>query len=130
MTIFVSQRANNDPAPVVAPDGFTRGGMENWPGEGVELDPRPWFTQTRDTHPWLIKIGAWRGSRVSHAVPDAEWHPRHRDFDPPVNSMLAEFRQSDRPASWWLGLGAEGLRFTPDEVDHARRVLTKLVALA
>ena len=77
--------------------------------------------------------------------PESEWLPRREQFDTPVNPILAAFRgrldyqravnpvSTSRLAEVWLSNvpwygGVPGA--TPEQIDHAHRVLTRLAALA
>lgn len=138
--MFLSQRPNNDPQQwehrVTGkrfPDTYEAGTEAGL----CDDNPRPEFTQTRDPKPWDL-FGVRFAIRP--ITPGAVWIPRHEEFDTPVNTILAEFRHN-LTVSPSLGLGlAEGyLRWseagsgeptwTAEERDHARRVLSKLVAV-
>lgn len=140
--MFLSQRPNNDPQQwqhrVTGkrfPDPYEAGTEAGL----CDDNPRPEFTQTRDPLPWIDARGIrWADSRVTNVT----WSPRHEEFDTPVNRVLAAFRShywSFRPenAEAWLkdmnegdGYGFDAtLSATDAEVEHARRVLSKLTAV-
>lgn len=103
-------------------------------------DPHPAFTQTRDPKPLLDPEESGRysvmpGMHPSIAVRNGLiWAPRHEEFDTPVNPILAAFRSRNYPIPYWvhrlkLGHAPAGVEATPQQIDHARRVLSKLVAV-
>lgn len=150
MTIFKSRQVNLDPAPWRAIKGGVRtsGSMvEGLTRIGVEvvLDPRPEFEPTRDPEPYLIL-----GERSATPADFALFAPRREQFDTPVNPILVAMRDDyqqyvgtpgavDR-VFWesWLerlprvkshGVIASahgGFVATAEQIDHARRVLTRL----
>lgn len=149
--IFVSQRANDDPEPWVSHHGR----HEDPDPAGWDFDvefsfqPRPEFTQTRDEWPWQNEDGERQA--LHNRLLGYEWSPRHDEFDPPVNTVLQAYRKFSHrlgAVDLWLAahdaLEAFGGYVTWDdpehafhvltkahsaEVQHARRVLTKLAAL-
>lgn len=144
--MFLSQRPNNDPKPFEIPntyDALTGEGNVRLSkkADGAVLAPRPEFTQTRDPHPYVGPNGATR-----HAFPGwlgsdrLVWSPRHEEFDTPVNAILAAFRIArhggisvQEQASGWLAVLK--VRFaeddaTPEQFDHARRVLHLLAVIS
>lgn len=152
MTIFKSRQVNLDPWPFVNPaDGsrwYAEGGV-CWPETGTEAglvhewsstlvyDPRPEFEPTRDPEPWVdpLNRNRWGLGYKERFV----WAPRRKQFDTPVNRVLAQFRNNlpyygeslAESAEWWvsdLAHCTEG--FTPDEIEHARKVLTRLAGAA
>lgn len=151
MTIFKSRQVNLDPEPwrVDFVDGTSERNPTMTPPATI-FDPRPEFEPTRDSEPWLDPITKGDGEReVRWATVDQsqrswyEWAPRREQFDTPVNPILAAFRAQDIDTAddflWEVnrldGLRLEaqaaqryyhGPRWTPAEIDHARRVLTRL----
>lgn len=132
MTIFKSRQVNLDPEPWVAEFGTDRYILPDDTSKATVYDPRPEFEPTRDPWPYTHTGGS------RHAFPgtlDGErlvWAPRREQFDTPVNRVLGEFRECDGdPVAWllWLDqtpISQMGVDPTPEEVDHARRVLTRL----
>lgn len=136
--IFKSRQVNLDPEPYTY-DGFraTRAVAESqarW--SAVEHVPRPEFEPTRDPKPY-----EWNGYRYTpeqrNTFPGqpCNWSPRREQFDTPVNPILVAFRrdQSEEGGqrhvlSWaeWLEYPTTLNRYTPEQIDHARRVLTRL----
>lgn len=154
MTIFKSRQVNTDPAPWRNPnDGERRSHGVKWVSGPDVLDPRPEFNVTRDPRPWdasrsrpssLGQIREWRRF-ASHA--EAERWGQVVEFDPrpefahPVNRILVALRKWEIPAELAIQtLNGYSLAYdhiddwcdeweflvTPDEIDHARRVLTRL----
>ena len=151
MTIFKSKQVNTDPAPWR--DGMTgrrfasiaQADAEIHDISELEFDPRPEFNVTRDKRPWdasrsrpssLGQIREWRRF-ASRAEGEGwgqivEFDPRP-EYDHPVNRILVAFREDVKQpgesllatAEWYL-LDLPQSRNTPDEIDHARRVLTRL----
>lgn len=129
MAIFTSRSPESyDPEPW----------LDHWGGRVAEpfkgalalvYDPRPEFEPTRDAEPWLAPDGTrWQ----EKCITDEEWAPRDRNR----NRILIAFR-SDRdhiemqrtPIEWLADeLEIVGAPFyTPAEVEHARKVLSRLV---
>lgn len=155
--ILKSRQANLDPEPYVDQHGIYRSPDGDPAGHDFDArfhyDPRPEFEPTRDKHPWAVSTLAeddlpdFRITSLEalEAMPHfekfdflVEWAPRREQFDTPVNSVLAWFREnfSGHPnirggAQMWLESmsrndWAYGDDHTPDEIDHARKVLTRL----
>lgn len=137
LMIFKSRQINNDPQPWACHTHLGR-----WAGQcdhaGSIHSPRPEFDVTRDPEPWIIDTGylvirsAFEPREDDPLVVYAEWSPRRDQFDTPVNLILVEFRASQHSAQWWLATLAhepESYRWTPAQIDHARRVLTRLAAV-
>lgn len=143
--IFLSQRPNNDPRPMVRLYDDRRHSVDDLNGwshscfeEECPLDPRPEFTQTRDPEPWITRQSYTHTDRYRYAENVngvLEWLPRHEEFDTPVNGVLDLFRRqrtrlipTRAHAEGFLSgidrLLSEG--FTVAEVSHARRVLRRL----
>ena len=153
--IFKSKQVNTDQKPYRNEDSTERltaqeAEQDRETGWEVTHDPRPEFNVTRDKRPWdvsrsrpssLGQIREWRRF-ASRAEGEGwgqivEFDPRP-EFDHPVNRILVAFRQGRFASldwflheychdtdSWvWDGTNAENP--TPDEIDHARRVLTRL----
>ena len=149
MTIFKSKQVNTDPAPWR--DGMTgrrfasiaQADAEIHDISELEFDPRPEFNVTRDKRPWdasrsrpssLGQIREWR--RFASRAEGEGWG-QIVEFDPrpecdhPVNRILAAFRESRDSRFYDAQHALEEIELglvvaTPDEIDHARRVLTRL----
>jgi hypothetical protein len=144
VTAFVSQRPNTDPEPYLYPDGHRNSVGGAWAGQWPKLAPRPEYTQTRDKEPWVTNQGV-RSEFPIHGR--SKWDPRHDEFDPPVNPIIAAYRSEPDFDLWDIGFamfttyGGEksweqpGHYFhcfvvaSPTEIDLARRVLSKLGAV-
>jgi len=156
MTIFISQRPNNDPAPYVVTltkrtpfsNPMSTGSMDEFVREESRVrDPRPEFDHTRDPEPVVDSRTGIRhvgGNCYFGERPTCQWAPRHEQFDVPVNRVLAAYREyvgnfgdDDRSEAErrleelstldWSSIPA--FEPTPEELDHARRVLAKLVGV-
>jgi len=90
---------------------------------------------TRDPELWRDAIGLRHPRRMGF---EYEWFEPRPGYDHPVNRILVAFRQG-RFASldWflheychdtdsWVWDGTDAENPTPEEIDHARRVLTRL----
>ena len=139
--IFKSQQVNLDPEPYLREGG--RRFRLNWQSAGLILAPRPEFEPTRDPYPWLDKQTRNRysapGKRLSSNKPWV-YAPRREQFDTPVNPLLARLRVihgrkgfdyrtfleslTGVDAWQWLDFASAA------QVDHAVRVITRLVARA
>lgn len=142
--MFLSQRPNNDPAPFHKKDNGIRSDTNVHSYGRWEFDPRPEFTQTRDPFPWLLPDGSRHNkSSANYLVPEVDcyamgavgeipgvrWAPRHEEFDTPVNAILSDYRsyhKGPESAVRWLR-DREWIDYPAE--DHARRVLSKLVAV-
>lgn len=135
--IFKSKQVNTDPEPYVA--NGNRYPVERHRAFGVaKFDPRPEFNVTRDQAPWR-EPGRHGGRYAEKFGNDDIWNPRP-EFDHPVNRILVEFRQGRfasldwflheycHDTDFWVWDGTDAENPTPDEIDHARRVLTRLAA--
>lgn len=152
--IFLSRRPNLDPEPWTCEHGarFTDhdSAYDHSPGDdpecGAILDPRPEQELTRDPLPFANRIPGNRYPDIDSAAyltgqrtPGDlySWAPRRDEYDTPVNRVLALWREATdgdmRGWGVWLALaGADMLRdgdTTPAEIDHARKVLTRLANL-
>ena len=140
MTIFKSRQVNLDPEPWVA-----WGVRYPKKAGSAYYDPRPEFEPTRDLYPWSSADGPARYGSAPYPHATWFWNPRRDEFDTPVNPILAAFRgrldyqravnpvSTSRLAEVWLSNvprygGVPGA--TPEQIDHAHRVLTRLAALA
>jgi hypothetical protein len=93
---------------------------------GIYFDPRPECIPSR-----------WRTEVTSDGY-GPNGYPRVRIPRPPVNPILVEYREDSYPElhrypAVWLAdlIEQRGPRaFTPEQIDHARKVLTRLAALA
>lgn len=132
--MFVSQIPNSDPEPYYVEDDYGhRIHVDGWFAldDTATFDPRPEFDHTRDPEPW-----AFQGVRASvRPSGDWRWAPRREQFDVPVNRVLEAFRgiEADEPgsAAYYLDSMRQNAPlfhrdFTTEEIDHARRVLSKL----
>lgn len=144
MTIFKSRQVNLDPEPWVDAETGKRLDVGDTLTAILEdretIDsPRPEFEPTRDSEPWVNTFG--NRVRSPGRTDDGEfiWAPRREQFDTPVNRVLVDFRaqwdtcvtareRRDVAFAWKrdTGTGWNPLGATPDEIDHARRVLTRL----
>ena len=126
--IFKSQQVNFDPLPWVNPnDGARRAHQVKWISGPDVFDPRPGFESTRDPHPWL-GLSAGRMTRYSHnddQDPRIEWAPRREQFDTPVNRVLVDARKIGWRDPKTLDEFFD-TSWTPEEIEHARKVLTRL----
>lgn len=149
--------AKHDLEPYVTANG-TRLSAENYdrlpqPGGAATytLHPRVECIPSRDYEPWL---NPRNGDRAHIRRDGWTWAPRPEYARPPVNRILAAFREYRAIAVWdrtsdtamdWRDydkaaprLEAKSFRLywgvrknaTPAEVDHARKVFTRLAALA
>ena len=151
MTILKSHRVNLDNTPWVGPTGERYATREQIKGRS-HYDPRPEFEPTRDPYPWVVSTlnaGGLPDFRVVslEAAREAmsyfekfdflvEWAPRREQFDTPVNRILADVRyeRSGEPdlglyyARWEQSIGDPAARryWKSHEIEHARRVLTRL----
>lgn len=141
--MFISQRPNLDPTPWENMGGHRVGpkaaAVMHLPIPGWTKNPRPEFEPTRDPEPWRSKNHVIRYTQAQHdSMLYSEvlrWAPRREQFDTPVNPILVAFRADDSFAQTWLDdldLGSGDAFWclpTPTEIDHARKVLTRLAAL-
>lgn len=126
-------------------------------GGVADLKPRPEFEPTRDPFPWLDPEEGQRysldqesnlftheeGDYDLDAWPFVQWAPRREQFDAPVNRVLVDFRKhweplapapGPREAQIYLevtdldGGKKQPLYWSTKEIDHARRVLTRLAS--
>lgn len=144
--IFKSHQVNSDPEPWVCEFGCNH---VTDPGDG-RYQPRPEFEPTRDPQPWRCGaiIGATREEVAAEFWPGApvEYAPDRERFDTPVNPILVEVRLNSLTPEYdgWTPAVAASyyleevlpdeehnrLRgWTPEHVDHARRVLTRLIRM-
>lgn len=143
-TIFKSRQVNTDPRPYRNEDSAERltaqeAEQDRETGWEVTRDPRPEFNVTRDPEPWR-EPGRHGGRYAEKFGNDDIFDPRP-EFDHPVNRILAGVRDdmagstdlngdAKATAEYWLSFSddwdKDGLTATPDEIDHARRVLTRL----
>ena len=146
--IFKSKQVNTDQKPYR--DGMTgrrfasiaQADAEIHDISELEFDHRPEFNVTRDPEPYRNEDSAERLT-AQEAEQDratgweVTFDPRP-EYDHPVNRVLVAFRQG-RFASldWflheychdtdsWVWDGTDAENPTPEEIDHARRVLTRL----
>lgn len=153
--IFKSQQVSLDPEPRVNLDerGHEKPGTRHARYRDCSAlcvdSPRPEFEPTRDPYPWEIVVTATGTVRERIADPSwvtfwdaktevCEWAPRRSQFDTPVNRVLVLFRKQLSPVvplnlhihgflNGITRLASEG--FTIAEIDHARKVLTRLATL-
>lgn len=154
--IFKSKQVNTDPLGHVHIRGEFRSDRatpttrpDHRPEFNVTRDPEPWavvLTKGHNGHwrEWRGIADDWDDALVRAELANPGWvaHtggfiPRP-EYDHPVNRVLVAFRQG-RFASldWflheychdtdsWLWDGTDAENPTPEEIDHARRVLTRL----
>lgn len=150
--IFTSKRPEDfDPEPWRHPESEGRSPF-NVHDRWVYV-PRPHFQPTRDPEPWHQ---SWPGLRCSSAPQEGwGWEPRP-EFTTPSNPILIEVRSAasslwdsspTTEAELWLNAiddtnhpsgiraFAQGdrdfvLACTPEQIEHARKVLTRLVVLS
>lgn len=154
---FVSHRPNRDPEPWVDPEHpSARFANDAHRGKVDVFDPRPEYTQTRDPEPWVATLTGDDGDGNAfeyevrsedptgeigwRAMLTWEWHPRHDEFDPPINRLLAAFRADPRSsgdparlAPYWLNSARDmgiAMGESPTDIARARRILTLLAVLA
>ena len=152
--IFKSRQVNPDPKPYRRVNGpeYTPGQMPRRSHVVRERyvwthDPRPEFEPTRDPMPYTRPDGS---GRYAHPGTWCGQHlvlsPRREQFDTPVNPLLTELRGDvERFSSLaaavsdlldWLerypkegpveGLDGKEIVLTKENIDHARKVLTRL----
>ena len=150
--IFKSQQVNLDPEPwvgirplrhrVAAPPK-----RETY--DTYHFDPRPELAPTRDPFPYAYvhpngNLGARMQDPDGLTDKEWEWAPRREQFDTPVNRVLVTFRSAVRLAArahgergleyaveeylWLIEQSGYDKYYTPDEIDHARKVLTRLAS--
>lgn len=148
MTIFKSRQVNFDKTPWAGPEGrrtsFVNPASDAAQSGGWRFDPRPEFEPTCDPWPHLDGLGNRHREAVVSADPYycTRWAPRREQFDTPVNRVLVDVR-AERDgltnsvalvtyySAWEQSIGdptALGY-WTADEIEHARKVLTRLAAL-
>lgn len=148
--IFKSRQVNLDPLAEMChcgTDVADHSPLDNHSPVGVQ---RPEFEPTRDPKPWK---NVYNGRRLPNTESLARlwrngkgnrthwvWAPRREQFDTPLNRVLVDMRgyRSERltmknPKGWARVLSAFEVaaqdnpwQATPDEIDHARRVLVRL----
>jgi len=142
VTIFKSQQVNLDPEPWIHPDSYNRYAEAS--PEDFLRSPRPEFEPTRDPHPYASALGARYAYPGTLGSERLVWAPRREQFDTPVNPLLAEFRLlwagqtdmqdmaaemvynlTDHDYLWEMQRDTD---YTPDQVNHAVKVLERLAA--
>lgn len=114
-----------------------------WP---VVFAPRVECIPSRDPRPWHGMTGHGHWYRSAHRVQGQTFDPRPEYARPPVNRVLAQLRENavlnETPVEdvdIWSALedtagdpesAAAYCGVTVAEIDHARKVLTRLAALA
>lgn len=90
------------------------------------FDPRPECIPSRDPFPFIRRDGQRRPARQ---WPDDRFDPNPEFARPPVNLILAAFR--DDPTLWFASVRDIGFAMgcTPDQIDFASKVLTRLAKL-
>lgn len=151
MSAFLSRRPNLDPEPWLGVGRIGNGKRRAEYALGYEHRPRPEFEPTRDPAPWaMLQVEPIYGTSPEIVMRDAtaesmspdenrdewiEWRPRREQYDTPVNRVLADIRAivahynpPNRLGIYWGWLHDPEVdeADTPDEIDHARRVLTRL----
>lgn len=111
-------------------------------------DPEPWVVTLTAVRRYNGKWRVWRGTaqdwddaceRAEAANPGwtthTAGHVLRPKFNTPVNRILVEFRYSVRLGASLASMvqvflnGHGGVDATPAEIEHARKVLTRLAAL-
>lgn len=143
MSVYKSRQVNLDPEPWVWADGGRA--ANNLDVEVAIWAPRPEFEPTRDPEPWACQ-GMHGGVQCTKRAAEPwmldragrVWAPRREQFDTPVNRVLVHFRQMHgfrtdaflvQAATAWCASPDDMVKagaYTPDEIDHARKVLTRL----
>jgi len=139
MTIFTSRTAESyDPEPWKAPDD------SRWSGRAITdgvYDPRPEFEPTHDPEPWAThgENNKWRSTtEEAHRILSdpafyrprfhTEWAPRDRNRNRILIDVRAYLSAGNDIRGWDMDVLPIAWRdATPAEVDHARKVLTRLV---
>lgn len=144
MTIFTSRTPESyDPYPYRNTADGSR-----WPDNGgdpilLPHDPRPEFEPTRDPEPWAThgENNSWRSTtEEAHRIlgDPAFYHPRfHTEWAPRDrnrNRILIELRAlganlaglTDTTVAYTIAAMQMYVEATPAEVEHARKVLTRL----
>lgn len=154
MTIFKSRQVNLDPKPyeLLGVRYESENGVNaHAASQPRRFDPRPEFEPTRDPEPWIEAIPLMYGGHDLTRYPrrgdsryEWRWAPRREQFDTPVNPILAEFRAGwpedrlddddtlgDYAWRWFDSISQPEARdyYTPEQIEHARKVLTRLAAL-
>lgn len=136
--LFKSRQVNLDPEPWITFDGI-RVAADIM---GTKYDPRNEFEPTRDPHPWTCKNPAADCRASIRNAHENEWAPRRDEFDTPVNPVLDHFRNmhghkiggplASAAAAWRTSLRDMQIvgAYTEPQVTHARKVLSRLAALA
>jgi len=145
--VFKSKQVNTDPKPWVHHyDSTDRSSSDDLPGGLRDYKPRPEFNVTRDSEPWALRQANGTDIRMARRedfmpiTVGIRFDPRP-EHDHPVNRILSGIREDvansadlghdvRATAEYWLSFSddwdKDGLTATPDEIDHARRVLTRL----
>jgi hypothetical protein len=95
-------------------------GTQALQGRTVNHDPKPYSTAANTPE-----------RRAATATDDGiEWYDPRPEFDVVDNPILAAFRKyypKDRPEDWVWGIdNGHNDPATPEQIDHARRVLERL----
>jgi hypothetical protein len=138
VTIYKSRQINTDPVPMVSGNPPTHHPRYADCSPSCKFDPRPEFNATRDPLPVRNIHSKRPGDRKAAGWPLGavhEWAPRP-EFDNPVNPILVQLRGEHAIAGYGLADRARSMLsdldrdwradFTAEQIDHARRVLTRL----
>jgi hypothetical protein len=154
MAIFKSRQVNLDPEPYFIQEKGKYYSKEALLADESEvmwniaiLQPRPEFEPTRDPYPWACQALHDKGSCGRRAAQPYQldrvgraWAPRREQFDTPVNPILVTFRwavtisarTAPSLAREWIEnpYYQHSLTVSPDQIEHARKVMTRLASLA
>lgn len=122
--------AKHDPAP------YDKNGIRSWTNEHAYgewvFSPRVECIPSRDPFPYQGPTGSYHANPGWLGEERLTFAPRPEFARPPVNRILKAFRTDNRErytlserAQLWLDTTTIG-DFTPAEIDHARKVLTRL----
>ena len=133
MKIFKSHQVNIDPEPWKSLNHGGRGATA-LVYDDMKYSPRPEFEPTRDPEPYVREDG-WRERKEAKNLQGRGygWAPRREEFDTPVNQALVDFRRryvlngTRDDAAEWLETGIDPWHYTPEEIKHAQKVLSRLV---
>lgn len=151
--MFKSREVNTDPVPwKLGLNAYGYGLRQSTRGVGPDWEyaPRPEFAPTRDPQPWeVIESAVTPAPRFAHyhqllaAGHFGRYNPRREEFDTPVNPALVWLRAIwDDPKcgtraeilDYMLNdprmIDARRSGFTPEVIDHAHRVIARLIALS
>lgn len=145
MTIYKSHQVNLDPEPYRNGLGERATTIDDLPHDEriwFDCDPRPEFEPTRDPEPYWFQGHRYRSDQVEAVLRNNSqrgapahivWAPRREQFDTPVNRVLVLFRRDAEhngiDSALEYDWPTNSVASSADEIDHARRVLTRLANL-